>query len=438
MALANPGSIRRGWGVGTQPGERPPPPRRRVLVQRWILATLGLACLVLVILAVLASHYQPIEYGSSGNSMEAFPGIPTGKGIRMVNNFGMLHEDFYIPPQRGTFSLYADIRNNGTHAVTIVSVSLPPGSGLTLNGPVRYSTAAMDSPDLAPGSVSRPLRHGIALGGGQEMLLGFPVKMWWPCGQSNTWQSLANFNVTMRYLVFTHTVAVPWGSLGDSLIMRWPGGKPGQKGVICAPGTTRANLPKVPAQNPGPQPVAGTIIRIYQGHDTGELRLVQMTEPDAVMNVGAALPPCFTQYPSHVTRLPQYRVVNFDLNYASINEGTIGTAPDVKVTITGPDGTPMIVGMPNTQGITDTISCQAAESFLLTSGGHNSQEVLGLTLRVPLHLPLDHLLVTANGHTITVPLVPDCSRTSSDSCFDGSSLGGPWIAGTPYSMNLRI
>jgi hypothetical protein len=33
--------------------------------------------------------------------------------------------------------------------------------------------------------------------------------------------------------------------------MRLPGGKPGQKGVTCAPGTTPANLPKALPQNPG-------------------------------------------------------------------------------------------------------------------------------------------------------------------------------------------
>jgi hypothetical protein len=53
-----------------------------------------------------------------------------------------------------------------------------------------------------------------------------------------------------RYLFFTHTVDLPWFLFDDSVLMRLPGGtpgpssKPGQKGVICAPGTTLANLPK--------------------------------------------------------------------------------------------------------------------------------------------------------------------------------------------------
>jgi hypothetical protein len=76
------------------------------------LAVLGVACAVVAVLAVVASRYQPVSYGSFQAS--AFPGIPSGKGIRAVNNLGGFHEDLYIPPQRGTFGLFADITNNGT------------------------------------------------------------------------------------------------------------------------------------------------------------------------------------------------------------------------------------------------------------------------------------------------------------------------------------
>jgi hypothetical protein len=253
------------------------------------------------------------------------------------------------------------------------------------------------------------------------------------------WQGIPTFTVTTRYLFFTHTVEMPWFLFDDSVLMRLPGGKPGQKGILCAPGTTLANLPESPPQNPGPQPLAGTIIRIYKGRDTGELRLVEKTSPDATAALGIALPPCLTQYRARPTRLPDYRVVNIDLNYAAINEGQRGTAPNVRVSIAGPDGTPLVAAIPHGPG-GDTIACQPVRSFLLTSGGRDSQEVIGMTLRVPLHQRLDDLTVTAGGRTITVPLVPDCSRPHAppNGCFDGSSLGGPWIAGTPYSANLRI
>ena len=66
------------------------------------------------------------------------------------------------------------------------------------------------------------------------------------------------FTVRTRYLFFTHTVDLPWFLFGDTVLMRLPGGKPGHKGVTCAPGTTLANLPQAAPANRA-QPAAGTI-----------------------------------------------------------------------------------------------------------------------------------------------------------------------------------
>jgi hypothetical protein len=414
-----------------------PRPRRWRKWRTWAWLVLGLVCATLVTLAVAAAHYQPVSNGNDGFWTLAFPGMRTGNGIRQVNIFGSRRGDIYIPPQRGTFSISGTIANTGTHPVTIVSATPPTGLGLAQSGPPRYAPLGPPYSSAAPFSNSRPL-HDLVLQPGQEVLVGFPVHMW-PCAPADAvWYSVTDFTVTTRYLTFTRTVEVPFGPDGETLIMRGPGGQPGQKDVICAPGTTKANLPPLPQRDSGPQPVAGTIIRVYHGHNTGELRLIQMTAPDAAADLGIPLPPCFTQYPPWLTRLPGYRVINFDLNYAGINEGSGSTGPNVRVTIAGPDGTSLIAAVP--QGpADDTVACQPVRSFLLTSGGSKSQEVLGLTLRVPVHLRLDHLLVTAGGHTITAPLVPDCSRrhAPASGCFDGSSLGGPWIAGTPYSVSLR-
>jgi hypothetical protein len=224
-----------------EPG-RQRPNRRRWWI--WGLTLVGLACVTLTVLAVIASRYQPVIYGSTWGP--SFPGIPAAKGIRLVNTFGELHEDLYIPPQRGTFGLFGDITNNGTHPVTIVSVRVPSGGPLVPAGPVRYSTPAMGSAGgPIPPSVSRVL-HNVVLQPGQEMFLGFPIWMW-PCTRKQGWESLDSFRVKIKYMMFTHTVSVPWGMHDDSLIIRGPGGKPGQKGVTCAPGTTLANLPKLPA-----------------------------------------------------------------------------------------------------------------------------------------------------------------------------------------------
>jgi hypothetical protein len=195
------------------------------------------------ILAIVAGRYQPVSYGSVSSSIEWFPGLPAGHGIRPVNDLGGAHEDMYIPPQRGVFSLFADLANNGTHPVTIVSVRLPEGSGLFLAAPVRYSVPGTGGSSQISPPVSRVL-HEVVLQPGRDLYVGFPVHMW-PCTTNDeNWETIFSFSVRVRYSIFTHTVEVPWGMKGDSLVVRAPGGRPGQKGATCAPGTTLANLPR--------------------------------------------------------------------------------------------------------------------------------------------------------------------------------------------------
>lgn len=213
----------------------------------WALLAVGLASVALAVLAAVASRYQPI--GNGEDLSFAFPGLPAGKGFRVVNNLGGFHQDVYVPPQRGTFALVATIMNSGTHPVTIVSASPPQGSGLWLAGAIRYSTPGMDGSNQIPPPTSRVLRN-VELAPGQEIFIGFPMRMW-PCAPLGRWQGIPTFTVMTRYLFFTHTVDLPWFIFGDSVLMRLPGGKPGQKGVTCALGTTLANLPTAPPQNRG-------------------------------------------------------------------------------------------------------------------------------------------------------------------------------------------
>ena len=102
--------------------ERPRSSRRS-----WRLWWLVPVALVAVVIAVVVLHKKgpaapSLEWGSTGNSAELYPGLPAGKGIHPVNTFGGLHDDIYIPPQAGVFSLFVDIRNSGGQAAMIESV----------------------------------------------------------------------------------------------------------------------------------------------------------------------------------------------------------------------------------------------------------------------------------------------------------------------------
>jgi hypothetical protein len=165
----------------------------------------------------------------------------SGQGIHLVNNVGHLHEDFYIPPQRGVFSLFADKRNDGSYPVTIESVTVPAG-GVRLAGPVRYWFPGMGGSDEIPPPSSRVL-HDFVLRPGTEMFIGLPVRTW-PCARRGFWQAVPSFKVKMRFHGLARSVALPWGLAGDSLIMQQPGGRPGEHGILCLPDTV---LPRSPA-----------------------------------------------------------------------------------------------------------------------------------------------------------------------------------------------
>ncbi len=190
----------------------------------------GLLVAALVVVATLAGAYQPLALGGTGNSAELYPGLPAGVGIHPVNNFGGVGEDIYIPPQRGTFSLFVDLYNSGTYAVTIQSVTVP--QPLTPAGSVRYSRPPGGDGAVIPPPTSRVLRD-VRLGPGQEIYVGIPVRTW-PCTQIHSAAlTLPSFYVTERFALFTRTVALPWGQQGDRLILYPPVGRPGESGISC-------------------------------------------------------------------------------------------------------------------------------------------------------------------------------------------------------------
>ena len=211
---------------GNGPGGPPPAEQKPGSARRrgrfrwwWLLPPLALVLAAAVILTELAATYQPIVTGDlSGPNM--IPGMPRAHGVRWVNQFGAEPGDIYFPPQQGTFTVSASIKNAGTHAVTIESVSLPNQTAMLVQaGPVQYALGYREK------TVPHLLRS-VTLRPGDSIYIGIPVRSG-PCGERSGWTSQDSFLVRERFLSFTHTVSLPFTSQGGILILHslsHPGG----------------------------------------------------------------------------------------------------------------------------------------------------------------------------------------------------------------------
>jgi|SRR5580658_8710328 hypothetical protein len=214
-------------GNGEPPAAGPPASRRRS-PWRWSLFGLGgLLAAAVVVLAVLAGTYQPIQFGGEwGGSL---PGLPAGIGIRQVNTFGIATGQTYIPPQSGVFSITESIYNTGPESVTIEAVSIlspqqqadaaagSPPWPLVPAGPVHwmFQYTTLRQPDLASGTSV----VGVSLPPGQGIRLGIPLRMPSACYITGSWSGIDTFYVKERFLAFTHWVAV---QVQSPLLLRQP------------------------------------------------------------------------------------------------------------------------------------------------------------------------------------------------------------------------
>lgn len=203
-------------GRGGPPASVPPRSRARASWRRW--ATICLAVLVtaaLVVLAVLAGTYQPVQFG--GESGGPPPGgLPNGTGLSVVNTFGSQTGQLYVPPQLGAFTIVESIENTGSEAVTIAAVSVlspqeqatfrdgTPPWPFTPAGQVLGWIETWHSPEPA----ARPIA-GLSLAPGQVMRFGIPVRLSGTC-YNQGWVEDNDFYVEVRFLFFTQWVTIPF------------------------------------------------------------------------------------------------------------------------------------------------------------------------------------------------------------------------------------
>jgi hypothetical protein len=207
-AGASPAVVTPGPGKGEATGARV---RSR---RRWLPGAGGfLVAAALVAAMTLGAIYQPVSYGM------AAPAVQGPVRIRVVNDFGDMRGQIYIPPQpAGDGALIVGLANTGAYPVTIESVSMPqyPNALNQQTGPATYVSLGRNWPQprgwpLPTGS--SPIIGRATVPPGENILIRIPFRtpMCWTGG----WSVVSSFWVTTKFLWWTHTFEVSWTSPQD-------------------------------------------------------------------------------------------------------------------------------------------------------------------------------------------------------------------------------
>ena len=219
--------------------------RRHPWRRRALIAVGALLAAAVVVLAVLAGTYQPVQFG--GETGLRFTGLPTATGSKFVNTFGGQQGDWYIPQQSGPFTMVMSISNMGPEPVTIEAVSMlsPQDEADQAQGHSLFPLTPAGRPLWLPmnyrlGQAGKPVA-GLSLAHGDDIVVGIPLRMNGICYDAGSFARLDVFYVKVRFGFFTHWVAIPFGT---DLLMHVPsdpggrGARPAQD-LVCQAGTTK-------------------------------------------------------------------------------------------------------------------------------------------------------------------------------------------------------
>lgn len=222
-----------GNGAVAVPDGSAPSPKPRRRRWPWVVGGAGIVVAVLVVLAVLAAAYQPLQPGgASGGTVPALGAVAVG---RYVTNFAGPEGGYgyYIPPRRAAFTMVEGFENAGSRAVTIEAVSFVPPSQVNPS-PLESAGQALYIPGSytrgeKPWTVGRPVR-GVSLGPSEAITVGIPARIAGACYVPHSFVTIDVFYVQERFLTFTQWVALP---LRTPLVMREPEPRGGGSVLIC-------------------------------------------------------------------------------------------------------------------------------------------------------------------------------------------------------------
>ena len=214
--MALPESLAAPTGNGDPPVPGSPGRVRPAWRRRSLIALGALLTAAVVVLALLAGTYQPVQFGDAGGG--TLPGMPAARGIQTVNTFGGAQGETYVPPQLGVFTITETIQNTGPQPVTIEAVSiLSPAeqasqaqgialSPLTPAGPVRWQNM-ITAPDQ-PRPISGTSVAGLSLRPGEDIYVSIPVRLIGTCYDKQSFDTTDALYVKERFLTFTHWVTI--------------------------------------------------------------------------------------------------------------------------------------------------------------------------------------------------------------------------------------